>query len=179
MTISSLILAAALQSQPALDSGLSHFAVNWSYANRSESVFGLETEYWQAEPTTRTAQNRLQRLARPQPLPRSEALDVSQLGLSFEFHPTGRAVPDSAGWRFVVGFENERLEISPGATGAALLYRGGSVSVADGYAGMATPVGDRALVTLGYVRQERTAFAAAREWSDDSHFLGMTYQLSW
>jgi hypothetical protein len=179
MTLSPLLLAAALQAQPAIESGLGNVAFNWSYGSRTETVISFAEDIGETRFDDYSADSRLQRLARARPLSRSDALDTRQLGLSMEFYPGTGAMPVDPGWRFVVGFENERLEISPGASGAALLYRGGSVSVADGYAGMATPIGDRSMVTFGYVRQERTAFVAAREWSDDSHFLGMTYQLSW
>lgn len=87
--------------------------------------------------------------------------------------------PGMTGWRFVAGFENERLEISPAARGIVQLYRGGTLSVVDGYAGLATDITNRGTFTLGYVRQERRARAGAREWADDGHFIGMAWQTSW
>ncbi|GJL96976.1 MAG: hypothetical protein DHS20C06_07930 [Hyphobacterium sp.] len=179
MSFSVLILGLVIQSEPVATGDFRDLSLSTEISILDESRINTAGQRWdfsrsRVETGPLGATHRFLRS-----LESRDAIDAQSLGLAITVSPDGPTPHEFTGWRFVAGFDNERLEFSPGASTTALLYRGGSISVADGYAGLATEFDHGGFVTWGYVRQERTAITGERTWSEDSHFVGMAYQLTW
>lgn len=178
MTGLPLLLAITLQAQPAMSANMGDITLEADLSFLSEATGSEFRDQWQWADDRIFSHDFSGRFFQSESALSPNVQSGQAVGLAIEVR---RNTPDTGmtGWRFVAGFENERLEISPAARGIVQLYRGGTLSVVDGYAGLATDIADLGTFTLGYVRQERRARAGTREWSDEGHFIGMAWQMRW
>jgi hypothetical protein len=74
MNLANILLATALQSQPVSGSEIGNFVVNWSYADRTDTVFETYDQAWLPETDSYGSERRLRNLARPKRRPPAAAL---------------------------------------------------------------------------------------------------------